>query len=230
MESALRLESLSLGSLLLNLGLGLIVSAVVALFYAYFGESLSNRPRFARLLPLLSLTTVLVISIVKASLALSLGLVGALSIVRFRTAIKDPEELLYLFLAIAIGLGFGADQRLATLVAIGFILILLAARRLVAPRSQRRNLFLNIHAPEIDEDGTPSFKTVNDIVGRYARYVDLRRLDRQGNGVNAPGTLQVTYLLDCRNQGGLTELMEALHQALPACSYSIVDRNSLPES
>ena len=55
------------------------------------------------------------ITIVKSSLALSLGLVGALSIVRFRTAIKEPEELSYAFLSIAIGLGLGADQRLTTL-------------------------------------------------------------------------------------------------------------------
>ena len=47
---------------------------------------------------------------VKSSLALSLGLVGALSIVRFRAAIKEPEELIYLFLTIAAGLGTGAGQ------------------------------------------------------------------------------------------------------------------------
>jgi len=79
---------------------------------------------------------------------LSLGLVGALSIVRFRTAIKDPEELLYLFLAIAIGLGLGADQRIPTLVAVGIIMLLLIATRLFAPRSQRRNLYLNIQVRE----------------------------------------------------------------------------------
>ena len=47
----------------------------------------------------------------KIFLALSLGLVGALSIVRFRTPIKEPEELAYIFLAIAIGLALGADQK-----------------------------------------------------------------------------------------------------------------------
>ena len=52
----------------------------------------------------------IIITIVKSSLALSLGLVGALSIVRFRTAIKDPEELSFLFISIAIGLGMGANQ------------------------------------------------------------------------------------------------------------------------
>ena len=52
----------------------------------------------------------LIITVVKSSLALSLGLVGALSIVRFRTAIKNPEELIFLFLCIAIGVGLGANQ------------------------------------------------------------------------------------------------------------------------
>jgi len=52
------------------------------------------------------MTTMLVISIVKSSLALSLGLVGALSIVRFRSAIKEPEELVYIFLSMAITFHF----------------------------------------------------------------------------------------------------------------------------
>lgn len=52
--------------------------------------------------------------IVKSSLALSLGLVGALSIVRFRTPIKEPEDLIYLFLAIGLGIGYGALQIFVT--------------------------------------------------------------------------------------------------------------------
>lgn len=58
----------------------------------------------------------LVITVVKSSLALSLGLVGALSIIRFRSAIKEPEELTYLFLAISLGLGFGANQTVITII------------------------------------------------------------------------------------------------------------------
>jgi hypothetical protein len=66
------------------------------------------------IIPILSTVVFLVIIVVKSSLALSLGLVGALSIVRFRTPIKEPEELVYLFLAIAIGLGYAAGQVLIT--------------------------------------------------------------------------------------------------------------------
>ena len=76
-----------------------------ALKYLYIEKATSLSNTFQ-----ISLIVFFVILIVKSSLALSLGLVGALSIVRFRTPIKEPEELIYLFLAIAIGLGFGAGQ------------------------------------------------------------------------------------------------------------------------
>ena len=79
----------------------------------------------SRVFPLILLTTVLVISIVKSSLSLSLGLVGALSIVRFRTPIKEPEELAYLFICIAAGLGLGANQTVPTVIGVVTILLVM---------------------------------------------------------------------------------------------------------
>ena len=87
-----------------------VLSFALKYLYIEKATSLSNTFQIANSLPILSLIVFFVILIVKSSLALSLGLVGALSIVRFRTPIKEPEELIYLFLAIAIGLGFGAGQ------------------------------------------------------------------------------------------------------------------------
>ena len=52
-------------------------------------------------------------------------MVGALSIVRFRTPIKEPEELAYLFISIAIGLGLGANQTLVTIISTLIILVLM---------------------------------------------------------------------------------------------------------
>ncbi len=104
-------------AVILSAILGLVLSEI----YRRFGHSLSNRTKFAMLLPPIAMTTALIISVVKSSLALSLGLVGALSIIRFRTAIKEPEELGYLFLTIAIGLGMGASLYFLTI--IGFVLI-----------------------------------------------------------------------------------------------------------
>src|SRR3989339_1564606 len=110
---------------LVNLILAAILGYILSLIYTKYGKSLSNRQTFARNFVLLAVTTTLIITVVKSSLALSLGLVGALSIVRFRAAIKEPEELGFLFLAIALGLGFGANQTAVTIVSFLTILAVL---------------------------------------------------------------------------------------------------------
>ncbi len=92
----------------------LISALILKWTYERKSNSLSSKFQFSNIFPILSLVTFLVILIVKSSLALSLGLVGALSIVRFRTPIKEPEDLLYLFLSISIGIGFGALQIIVT--------------------------------------------------------------------------------------------------------------------
>lgn len=96
--------------------------------YRYYGSSISNRAAFSDNFAIITMTTMLVITVVKSSLALSLGLIGALSIVRFRAAIKEPEELTFLFLAIAIGLGFGAGLKVITLVTVTVVLTFLMIR------------------------------------------------------------------------------------------------------
>ena len=102
---------LSIPTLVVNLLLDAGLSLTLAWYFLHYGKTLSNRASLARILPFISLTTVLIISVVKSSLALSLGLVGALSIVRFRTPIKEPEELAYLFMAIGLGVIGRVDAR-----------------------------------------------------------------------------------------------------------------------
>jgi hypothetical protein len=202
--------------LAINLLLSILLSLLVAWFYANYGRSLSNRAKFAQTLPVLTLTTVLIISIVKSSLALSLGLVGALSIVRFRTAIKEPEELVYLFLAIAIGLGLGADQRGATLMAVAIILAFLFVRTFLAPRPLKSNMYLNVATADHDQ----AFSHINTILTSHAQDVNLRRLDRTAAG------LQATYLIYCPNDATLAALMDGLRAQLPECELTFVEQDN----
>lgn len=125
-EQILRSEMLadiniSLSSVFMSLLAASIGSFFIRQLYVRHGRSMNNREYFGNIFILLGVTTCSVIIIVKYSLALSLGLVGALSIVRFRAAIKEPEELVYLFLVIALGLSFGANQ-----FAVGFVLLAVA--------------------------------------------------------------------------------------------------------
>ena len=114
---------LNLDNFIYNLIISAILSFFVQLFYLKFSSTLSNRLDFSKNFVVLGIATTIVITIVKSSLALSLGLVGALSIVRFRAAIKEPEELVYLFLIISIGLGCGAGQ--IKIITVGTILSLI---------------------------------------------------------------------------------------------------------
>ena len=107
---------ISLNSLLLSLIVATICSLVIRYVYKKFSQSINNKENFSNIFVLLAITTTIVITVVKFSLALSLGLVGALSVVRFRAAIKEPEELVFLFLIIAIGLASGAGQLIPAII------------------------------------------------------------------------------------------------------------------
>lgn len=110
--------NISLSSVFMSLLATAVSGFLLRQLYVRYGRSMNNREYFGNIFILLGITTCSVIIIVKYSLALSLGLVGALSIVRFRAAIKEPEELVFLFLVIAFGLAFGANQ-----FAVGFVLL-----------------------------------------------------------------------------------------------------------
>lgn len=216
-----QLTPLSLPDLLFNLILGALVSLLIAWYYVKFGNSLSNRLHFAAILPVLSLVTLLVISVVKSSLALSLGLVGALSIVRFRTAIKDPEELIFLFLAIAVGLGFGADQRVPTLLAVAVIMTFLLIRALVFRRRKAmHNLYLNVQLKDT-ESREGLFAEINTHLLDEFKTLDFRRLDHSGD------TLQLTYYVNISDQEQLIRTIDSLRKTYPESSVSIVEQSNL---
>ncbi|MCK4677858.1 MAG: DUF4956 domain-containing protein, partial [Bacteroidales bacterium] len=135
---------ISVPDFLINSVIVVVLSLILQWTYFKCGKSISNRRSFASNFILVAFTTMLIISIVKSSLALSLGLVGALSIVRFRAAIKDPEELSYLFFAISIGLGLGANQRIIVLVAFVILEAILWTRYFLTRQSEKQNLFFTI--------------------------------------------------------------------------------------
>ena len=103
-----------------------IISSFILMYvYRYRSNSISPKLHFSRIIPLISIITFLVILIVKSSLALSLGLVGALSVIRFRTPVKEPEDLAYLFCAISLGIGFGALQFYITTLVFVILMVLI---------------------------------------------------------------------------------------------------------
>ena len=116
--------TLDTSSFIANLFVAALLSVIIQIFYLKYSTTLSSKFEFSKNFVILGITTTIVITIIKSSLALSLGLVGALSIVRFRAAIKEPEELVFLFLIISTGLGCGAGQ--IKIISIGILFSLIS--------------------------------------------------------------------------------------------------------
>ena len=158
----------------INLVLSGFLSILLGLLYTHYGNVLSNRKYFSKNFFIITTTTMVIITVVKSSLALSLGLVGALSIIRFRAAIKEPEELGYLFLAIAIGLGFGADQTLITITAfivISLSIILLNIRKVNEIIKNEALLSITSDNDKIE------LEKISDILNKNCDLVTLKRYD-----------------------------------------------------
>ena len=121
MESLVESGSLSIGSMLLSLLIALAVGMFIFFIYKRTYNGVLYSRSFNLSLVLLTLVTTLIIRTITANLTLSLGMVGALSIVRFRTAIKDPIDTVFMFWAIAEGIALGAGYFIAGVIAAVFI-------------------------------------------------------------------------------------------------------------
>ena len=209
----------SLPGFVASLALSALLGALIGQAYIRFGRSLSNRRMFARNFLLVAVTTTLVITIVKSSLALSLGLVGALSIVRFRAAIKEPEELAFLFLAISVGLGLGAGQALVTLVALVLILGFIAIRSLlVRPAPDQPNLYLTLTSPR--SANLTLARVVEMLEGCGAR-AGLKRFD------DTPEQLEAAFVVDLGQATRIEEFTRQLRQVSPDARVSCLDDRGL---
>ena len=182
----IRTDSLSIIESIISLIYATIFGWLISNSYKYSSSSIYGGKQISSSILPLTLTVCVIITVVKSSLALSLGLVGALSIVRFRTPIKDPEDLIYLFLAIVAGLGFGSNQNLYTTIGIGTILVILAARSFIRTKRNYKLKFgeeFNINL-EWDANQEITVSEIIDILSRTCHKISLIRFDQLNSNNN----------------------------------------------
>lgn len=214
---------LDLTLLLINLVVGAMLALILRFHFRRFGSTLSNREEFALVFPFILLTTILIITVVKSSLALSLGLVGALSIVRFRTPIKEPEELAYLFLSIAMGLGLGANQTIPTIVASLTILFLMAIIGAFRKNIGGKNIYLSVDwCCENGEHPDSYLERLTEIIFKHSNNSDIRRFDIRQD------LFEATFFLDISGTDKLAALVDELRCTFPGIGITFLDQNQLP--
>ena len=140
--------------------LGLLFALTAGIFILYIYRRTMRRVAVGRsfmlsLLLICSITAMMVLTIT-SNLALSLGMVGALSIVRFRTAVKDPMDTVYMFWSIAVGITVGANFILFSIIGtlvIAAVLLLLS----FAGNNMGQNYLLVVHYDAPENDITPAY-------------------------------------------------------------------------
>lgn len=202
--------------LVLSLILAAVLAWLLGKLYVKYGTALSNRRRFASNFVLLAVTTTLIITVIKSSLALSLGLVGALSIVRFRAAIKEPEEIVFLFLVLSIGLGFGANQIAVTLTAFVVISAFIYLRHFNYKKEAEQNLYLTISG-KLSKDF--SLDKLVGILKKHCRSVHLKRFDKSDKDI-----LEASFLVDFDTFKDLENLKKDLNALSTAVNISYLDK------
>lgn len=113
--------TLSTEQIIMNIVMALVLGMVVFVSYVYTHSGTIYSTKFNISLVMLSIVTAIVMTVIQNNIALSLGTIGALSIVRFRTAIKDPRDTIYIFWAISMGLCCGIST--FTIAIVGAIVI-----------------------------------------------------------------------------------------------------------
>ena len=202
-----------------NLLVSALLGFVLAKVFIKYANVMSNKNTMAYNLMLLAIITTLVISIVKSSLALSLGLVGALSIVRFRTAIKEPEELIYLFIAIAIGLGLGAEQVLITLIAfIIIITIIIFVNKTYFNVENNYNLYLTISN---NNPKNIKSETIAETIKSHCTKLNLKRLDESAN------SYEILFLVTFESYDQLNHAKNALKKLDDNLVISVLDNQAI---
>lgn len=133
----------SFSEFILSFLLLISLTYTVQKLYEKKGRTVGDKKYFGSFFMIWSISIFLIISVIKSSVVLSLGMVGALSIVRFRNAIKDTEQIMYLLMLIGLSMALASNQYLYTLVVFGFITLYIYFRDLKT-KSQVHSQFLYI--------------------------------------------------------------------------------------
>ena len=172
------------GNFFVAIILSLVLSFLVKLTYLKVGRALNDKDYFSDTFIPLAIITTLVITVIKFSLALSLGLVGALSIVRFRAAIKEPEELVYLFFIISIGLANGANQFLLSSISTIIIILFLFLRNFYQSKKSKDfnfNSDSNILSINIMDNKKKNIEDVIKQLNPQLKYLKLKSANIEKN-------------------------------------------------
>jgi hypothetical protein len=208
----------------LTMAVYLVLGGLLALYlrvlYTRCSATISDADSVTRIFPLLTMVTTAVIAVVNSSLALSLGMVGALSIVRFRAAIKEPEELVYVFLCITIGITLGNQRPLLAITLVVVATLFILGMHYLGRTRRSENLLLTVigdAGQHFSDESSGALGAIRKLAGEFR----VQRMDIES------GRGQIRVALRNRTTDETLALVTQLRHQLPECDISYVNLSTM---
>lgn len=189
--------------LIFNMTVALVLGMVIYITYRLTYSGAAYSKKFNASLMMMTLVTTVVMTVISNNIALSLGMVGALSIIRFRTAIKDPRDTTFIFWCIAVGICCGIS--FYTVAAIGSLYIFAVMLILGRVHTVEKRLLL-IRAERAVE------KNIESVVYLYFKKIELQAKNTTGDEVEYIYVLSNRTLLQAQknNEESITDKLYAI--------------------
>ncbi len=208
------------GQIITRVAIAFLCGLLVSFFYRHTHKGLHYATNFNTALIALAMITTVVITVIGNNLARAFGLVGALSIIRFRTAIKDMHDIVFIFFSLALGMATGVGLYLSAIlggVFIGVVLFVLSRFDLAFP--EKRELILQFAFASRGGGEASYLAILNEHCARH-KLVNLETLKDErwdgggnGNGHQGDGQAQLlglSFYADLKRDGSIGKLVRDL--------------------
>lgn len=184
-------KDIGTSEIMITLGMAALFAAILWIAYCFAHTRASYEPKFAVTLIVLSFVSTILMDLIQTNLALSLGMLGSLSIVRFRTNIKDPRDIGFIIWSMAIGIAAATESLLIGLVG---SVILAAVMILTKGSGARTNqMLLIVRGSDVDlnriqaivdhMEGTNTIKAKNILSDSFELVYEVNVSDAESNDV-----------------------------------------------
>lgn len=188
-----------------NLLVALLCGIIISFFYRATFRGVSYSSNYVVSIIMLCMITALVIMVIGNNLARAFGLVGAMSIIRFRTAVKDTQDIMFIFFALAAGLACGAGMYMISLMGTFIIGFSILAISLVYSENPIKQEFLLQVIIEEDGDIQGKIQKILDIYCRKAKLVNIKSLkDDRGE------LIEMSYYIKFKKSNSSSKMVKSV--------------------
>jgi uncharacterized membrane protein YhiD involved in acid resistance len=198
------INAVEFNTFIVNLLVALVCGFIISIFYrvSYRGPHYSTS--FVQAMIILSMVTALVIMVIGNNLARAFGLVGAMSIIRFRTAVKDTQDIVFIFFSLAAGMAAGVGLNMIAIAGSSFIgLILLGLSKFEYAKPQKRDFLLQFQCKM--NDGNSHYISVLDKYCKRHKLINMQSLGMED-------LYELSFYVQLRDKEQRTELVRNLNQ------------------